>query len=291
MHVPGWYPDPAVPGQERWWGGQSFTDHVRPVEPLPVLAPVAPAAPAAPEKTAFAGLPQAPPLAPPPAAGREPRYGERPLTPSAPPTGSFFPDLQRQSDIRMDLADGKNSHATLGLVFAILSLFGLSLGWILGIVFGTLGLTRARRYADAGYPAIGRTKSIWTLALSAAGIAVTILLVVVAVRSDSRPYSEVVETTLVQQLRQEDGLVVTVDCPQVSTAAAGDYFQCVATDDEGVEHVIDVDVQDGSGFFVWSPPPSTSRAESARSAATRAPSAGTSAATSPLRIPATAERG
>lgn len=30
MHPPGWYPDPQVPGQRRWWDGHQWTAHVGP---------------------------------------------------------------------------------------------------------------------------------------------------------------------------------------------------------------------------------------------------------------------
>lgn len=49
----GWYPEPQTPGQERYWDGATWTEHVRPAAgPLmtvapayaPAYAPVAPAA-------------------------------------------------------------------------------------------------------------------------------------------------------------------------------------------------------------------------------------------------------
>jgi hypothetical protein len=37
---PGWFPDPAVPGQTRWWDGRGWTAHVvAPVQPDPYLPP------------------------------------------------------------------------------------------------------------------------------------------------------------------------------------------------------------------------------------------------------------
>lgn len=31
---PGWYPDPATPGTERWWDGSAWSDRTRPLEGL-----------------------------------------------------------------------------------------------------------------------------------------------------------------------------------------------------------------------------------------------------------------
>jgi hypothetical protein len=35
MSTPGWYDDPRVPGQSRWWDGQTWTTQVRPGSPAP----------------------------------------------------------------------------------------------------------------------------------------------------------------------------------------------------------------------------------------------------------------
>ncbi|MFE6977347.1 DUF2510 domain-containing protein [Streptomyces sp. NPDC057682] len=43
---PGWYPDTAAPGTERWWDGAAWTAHVRPgAASVPAPVPVAPGAP------------------------------------------------------------------------------------------------------------------------------------------------------------------------------------------------------------------------------------------------------
>ncbi|MGW1406849.1 DUF2510 domain-containing protein [Streptomyces sp. NPDC002403] len=42
---PGWYPDAAAPGTERWWDGTAWTAHIRPAAPAPQgLGPPAPVA-------------------------------------------------------------------------------------------------------------------------------------------------------------------------------------------------------------------------------------------------------
>lgn len=35
---PGWHPDPATPGWERYWAGSVWTEHVRPIAPPPAAS-------------------------------------------------------------------------------------------------------------------------------------------------------------------------------------------------------------------------------------------------------------
>jgi uncharacterized protein len=39
--APGWYPDPGVPGGQRWWDGTRWTDHASPPPQAPVVSPQA----------------------------------------------------------------------------------------------------------------------------------------------------------------------------------------------------------------------------------------------------------
>jgi len=86
----GWYPDPTVPGQERWWDGAAWTEAVRPVAtpPTPTQPPPPPQAPA----------PPPPPSGPPPGAGYPPpppgpgySPGSFPPPPGPAPIGYGYP--------------------------------------------------------------------------------------------------------------------------------------------------------------------------------------------------------
>lgn len=248
MHRPAWHPDPTTPGQERWWDGQSFTEHVRPAA-TPVAAAVpgtawSPAGPAdAPAYRYASSVPTYP------APGNA--TGAAPLHPTAAPRG-MFADVARQADIRADLASGKNSHANLGFIFALLSVVGVALGWVIGIIFGILGLRRARKYAEAGYPAIGRRKAIWALALSGVGIAVTGFLVYSAIQvQQPRLTSTEVERVVATQFTEQTGVAAQVRCPEASRLGTGDLLTCMATVPGGAQHLIEVTVHDDAGAFTW----------------------------------------
>lgn len=65
--APGWYPDPAQQGQQRYWDGTAWTQSTQPapgVVPAPPAPPAAPAAPAAAPAAAAAAYVPAAPAAP-----------------------------------------------------------------------------------------------------------------------------------------------------------------------------------------------------------------------------------
>lgn len=81
---PGWYADPQLPQQERWWDGTAWTDHRRPSG-----GPPAPPGPAAPEGAGFG--PPVPPAAL--SAGTAPQGAvpPGPVPPGAVPPGAVAP--------------------------------------------------------------------------------------------------------------------------------------------------------------------------------------------------------
>ncbi|QEO10626.1 DUF2510 domain-containing protein [Protaetiibacter larvae] len=79
--APGWFPDPAGSGGERWWAGDAWTDHVRATTPEPPPPPPAPAAPAAAAPVGFT-------------TGADPnvanRYRAAPAEPTAPASSTGY---------------------------------------------------------------------------------------------------------------------------------------------------------------------------------------------------------
>lgn len=104
MNPPGWYADPQQPGMLRWWDGQAWTTHLRPVEPGPAApAPASNGGPAADDDPtdAFVGgtfgeVFGAPPGAPAPGASPPVPGGPGGLTGGPPVPGDPFvgPDPQ-----------------------------------------------------------------------------------------------------------------------------------------------------------------------------------------------------
>lgn len=150
----GWYPDPDGSGQSRWWNGQSWTEHFAPFAAAdtvvsapahPVTVPLPSAAQARPRETLSAQS------APAPVAEK--------VTLSGPGYNPYNPGR--------DLAARKNTLATNGLVFGILSLlinpfllFGIG-----AILWGSFGLARANRWEREGNDLIGRKRAIWGIVL------------------------------------------------------------------------------------------------------------------------------
>ena len=168
---PGWYADAHVADQARWWDGTAWTSDVRDIAPGPArgAAPAPSASPAAPAWVAIASAAPAPLVpeypaqmypaqtypAPAPWERTEPYRGEN---------GAPTPDPAR------------NTPATIGLTAAIVSVFGVPISCLLGLVFAIIGLVRAQRSARAGLGAVGRSKAIWAVALSCVGVVVSIAL-------------------------------------------------------------------------------------------------------------------
>lgn len=127
LPIAGWYPDPELAGQDRWWDGTAWSTHRRPTAaalPTPVL----------PTHVLPAAAPPAPVL---PAAGPSAPWPAVPSVPAAPAPSN-----------------------TPALVGFILALTGLLLPFVInslaGGIVATIGLTRSRRLAAASGVATGR---------------------------------------------------------------------------------------------------------------------------------------
>lgn len=248
----GWYPDPSTPGQERWWDSAAWTSDVKP-------------------------FPQ-PPLA-------EPEFGGQVFSPSSvtatvPPTQRTAPvsrwqgtDAGRLADAGADLASGKNTPATAGLTFGIISLFGGPIASILGLVFSIKGLARSKNYAPAGSDGIGHTKSIWGIVLSSVGIVVWVGIAIAALGSSGvqdgagvpdgsnevgdSPVADVsylgvdLAADVTRALTSNGTVVTEVTCADTTAMAAGIITDCKGTV-AGTPTGIRVTFDDAEGHFTLS---------------------------------------
>jgi uncharacterized membrane protein (DUF485 family) len=197
---PGWYPDPADPTQERFWGGSIWTHNVRPRESMPAPTPAAaPAFAAVPgggvnpfeaEDAAVAARSSYDPSAPALAS-----TSSLPTFTGATPTADWHSGFGGQSgfvesqsspfDASASWYDSSrrapmgppptNGVATAGLVFALL-------GWnLVGLILSILGLRKAREFEAMGELPVGRKRSRWGLGLSIASMVISIALTVMYV--------------------------------------------------------------------------------------------------------------
>jgi len=181
--APGWYADPEVPEQVRWWDGAVWTTNVAPNPTLPEAFSV-PENAAASEMTTPAEFTDAsvPVEDPAPLPSRRSQRGQGetdvPVAPAAAPSSLY--NLRPSTYATQN----RNTVATVSLVFGLVSLIInpvlLYLGGVVAIVLGAIGIARANAFARASDPPTGRTKAIVGLILgivaTAAWIGVTFFL-------------------------------------------------------------------------------------------------------------------
>lgn len=167
----GWYQDPTTPGQNRWWNGAEWTSDIQAVPQQQ---------PPAPTPGTWMPSPSPAPVSAPPVYQQA-----TPASQTAPAGGWQRTDAYRIGNEGADLASGKNTPATTGLTFGIISLAGVPIAFILGLVFSIKGLGRSKRYALAGHDAVGHTKSIWGIVLSSIGAVIGLILFVSVVNNPS----------------------------------------------------------------------------------------------------------
>jgi hypothetical protein len=165
MPVAGWYQDPQEPKRLRWWDGQRWGLHAP--EPTAV-GPVVPSAPQYPWMQAQPAPGQYPADRPMtqsptwgfsvPPLGAQPHYPQQSYPQQPYPAHMQTPSSGRAARIERDRAvRALNPLGYAGLVLALVAfLFDpLSIPAVLGIVFGVIGLGRARQLAGHRYTGFG----------------------------------------------------------------------------------------------------------------------------------------
>lgn len=148
----GWYADPQGQPQNRFWDGIKWTEHTQALPP---------------PMTAWT------------AQSHDPYPAPVMAVRSLPGPGSNAPNRRYDPyNPDADRAAGKNTPARNGLIWGILCLLAnpLFLVGVAGIVWASVGLGRANRWAREGWPATGRTQAVWGLVLGIIGTLGTLIL-------------------------------------------------------------------------------------------------------------------
>lgn len=153
----GWYSDPEGRPELRWWDGTAWTSQFQEVPSRQLFAP--------------------PVFEPPTLAPLANVFGHHApeAVPHAPPTIWYAADAYRLGHDDADRQVGKNTPATLSLVFGIVSvvLNPLLLVGIAAFILGIIGIRRSGRS-----PFVGKGKAIAGLILSVPGFVVGIIILV-----------------------------------------------------------------------------------------------------------------
>lgn len=160
---PGWYPDPDGAQGERWWNGSGWSDSRRggvgaaPAAPVPLApVPVAPV-PAAPLRSAVSGA-------------------DIPVPPRPNPYAAVPPVATTRTALTINAQ--QNRSAVVALVTGLIGLFGFSVLGPVAIVFGILGITKARQLKAQG-AASNSTMGIAAIGLAAGAVATLFLLIAI----------------------------------------------------------------------------------------------------------------
>ena len=237
---PGWYTDPSNPGRQRWFDGARWTDRV---QPTPAPTPVVPAPPSV-------VVPPPPPAAPVAEPADTPHFG-------APTPHDAHHDGGKHAPVR-------NTPARVALVVAILSVLGVPVAAVVGIVLAVVGLRRATALESAGGQPVGRTRARWALGLSIVGVVIGAVLVTVVVRAalsgdDGQGAVEptglidtlAIESGISAGIAEKTGVATTVQCPEQLAVGKVTSFQCVAVDPDGVRTTVYVQIVDEAGSWTW----------------------------------------
>jgi hypothetical protein len=170
MPVAGWYQDPQEPKKLRWWDGQRWGLHAP--EPAAAAPAVHPQYPWMGAQPAPGPYPADRPMTQSPTWGFSvPPVGAQPYPTQPYPAQTQTPLSGRAARIERDRAvRARNPFGYAGLVLALVAFLFDPLGIpaVLGIVFGAIGLGRARQLACGRYTGFGA--SVAAVALGAVAV-------------------------------------------------------------------------------------------------------------------------
>jgi hypothetical protein len=265
----GWYTDPSDAGQQRWWGGVSWTDHVQeiPFTPQPLL----PASPGVPEDRAEDAPAQTdieePAQLPAQVAAQAQATVESPVQAlvassaksavqssvqspvQSPVVQATAPPIEpapaRSSVQRIDAHrivytpdEGPaktNTPALVSLVLGIVSILvnPLLLVGIAALILGIIGLRRA----SSSFPPVGRQRALAGIILSIIGTVIGVILTIVLVTAITTFQSRL-QASLSSQFNQE----------QVQTDLKADIEQQTGTTLESVKCPASPTIAEGASF-------------------------------------------
>ncbi|MDU0344096.1 DUF2510 domain-containing protein [Microbacterium sp. KSW2-29] len=218
---PGWYPEASSPTGQRYWDGATWTTHTTPA--APVTAP--------------------PPLP----VTVSPSYDSVPLLEAPDGYTALTPNERK--------ALPRNPLATTGMWLAIASgVISVTLLLQLGaLVLSIIGLIRSRRIREVTGVAVGRTKAILGICISALATLWFFVVVVPAIATwfAPAPFDEAGTEQAILTWSNQQGLAfVNIDCPAAPSMNEGNTFTCVGGLEDGVQYAIEVNVKE-AGYLTW----------------------------------------
>ena len=170
-----WYPDPEVPGQQRYWDGTQWTEHRAPGAGAEASQPTTSAQPTqAPTQDGGSTAPQ----------WGQPQAGQQPPgQPQGQQAWGGTPAQQTwgQQGYAQPAAGGTNGMAIASLVVAIVSFFlaFIVIGALGGVVAVVLGIVAMKRVKESGGTQGGRGLAISGIVVGGLSILIGVALLVV----------------------------------------------------------------------------------------------------------------
>jgi hypothetical protein len=250
LPVAGWYADPADARGERWWSGTEWSQITRALESAPQPTPASyggdqpqyAGVPGGNSVSMASGVPQFAGVSDSPWSQQEESpavtswdanstAGFNSFGANAGPTqphGAVSAGWYSQNNTQ---SYGPPPSNGIAIASFVLSLFGFGL---LAVIFGVMGLRRARELEASGQSPVGRGFAQWGIGIAIVagfiGILSGIALAITLPELQSFGYNKAAQETAVSnQEFQETGVKPTsVECPVSAPTAAGTTFECVA---------------------------------------------------------------